>query len=410
MSALITCGPSLSECARREVRSRMAFGFGKWDAQYGDTSVLAEFCLVLGTAAWRTLSALAEKLAAEALAAEAEIVSRPELFAALGLPRKVRSALRTNGRTSNWARFMRFDFHLTDEGWRISEVNSDVPGGFLESGPFSSLMAESSPAAQATGDPGRALADAIASSDDVTHVGLVHATAYSDDRQVMAHLRKLLEERGLVPHLIAPNQIDWRDGRAHMIAAWRDGPLDALVRFFPAEWLVSLPHRCGWEHYFGRSATRQANPATALLTQSKRFPLVWDRLATPLPTWRSFLPETRDPRNRAERSWVLKPALGRVGQGVSIAGVTSEPQRAHAEASARLFPRSWAAQRRFRAVPVTAAGHDWYPCLGVFVVNGRVAGAYGRVATSPLIGAGARDIAVLVEREAPVRAVPGDEQ
>ena len=36
---------------------------------------------------------------------------------------------------------MRFDFHFTRDGWRISEVNSDVPGGLNESSGFERLMA-----------------------------------------------------------------------------------------------------------------------------------------------------------------------------------------------------------------------------------------------------------------------------
>jgi len=38
---------------------------------------------------------------------------------------------------------MRFDFHWTTEGFRISEVNADVPGGFSESSAFPALMAPS---------------------------------------------------------------------------------------------------------------------------------------------------------------------------------------------------------------------------------------------------------------------------
>ena len=36
-------------------------------------------------------------------------------------------------------RLMRFDLHPTDEGWRLSEVNSDVPGGLNESSLFPEL-------------------------------------------------------------------------------------------------------------------------------------------------------------------------------------------------------------------------------------------------------------------------------
>jgi hypothetical protein len=39
-----------------------------------------------------------------------------------------------------------------------------------------------------------------------------------------------------------------------------------------------------------------------------------------------------------------------------------------------------------------------YPSIGVYTVNGRVAGAYGRIAERPLIDARARDAAVLISR------------
>jgi hypothetical protein len=64
-----------------------------------------------------------------------------------------------------------------------------------------------------------------------------------------------------------------------------------------------------------------SNPATAILTQTKRFPLIWDDLTTPLTTWRALLPETRDPRHAPwcdSDDWVIKPALGRVGEGVGL--------------------------------------------------------------------------------------------
>jgi hypothetical protein len=37
-----------------------------------------------------------------------------------------------------------------------------------------------------------------------------------------------------------------------------------------------------------------------------------------------------------------------------------------------------------------------YPCVGVFVVDGRAAGIYGRVARRPLIDARAHDVPVLL--------------
>jgi hypothetical protein len=39
-----------------------------------------------------------------------------------------------------------------------------------------------------------------------------------------------------------------------------------------------------------------------------------------------------------------------------------------------------------------------YPGIGIYTINGRVVGAYGRIAERPLIDARARDAAVLISR------------
>jgi hypothetical protein len=190
----------------------------------------------------------------------------------------------------------------------------------------------------------------------------------------------------------------WRAGRAWLDAAWWQGPLDLVVRFFPAEWLSQLPRASGWPHLFAGATTPLSNPATAILTQSKRFPLVWQELATQLPTWRAMLPETREPGAapwRTSRDWILKPALGRVGEGIGIGGLTEAADWREIARAATWWPAHWIAQRRFEVVPVRIAGADRYPCLGVYTVDERVAGAYGRLADRPLIDARAEDAAVL---------------
>jgi hypothetical protein len=58
-------------------------------------------------------------------------------------------------------RIMRFDFHLTSEGWRVSEVNSDVPGGFAEAGASAAMVAEN---VSLAGDPAAAYVDTLFSA------------------------------------------------------------------------------------------------------------------------------------------------------------------------------------------------------------------------------------------------------
>jgi hypothetical protein len=56
------------------------------------------------------------------------------------------------------------------------------------------------------------------------------------------------------------------------------------------------------------------------------------------------------------------------------------------------------AQRRFDAVPLEIDGARSYPCVGVFTIDGRAAGAYGRLAQRPLIDWHAQDVAVMSSR------------
>jgi glutathionylspermidine synthase len=156
------------------------------------------------------------------------------------------------------------------------------------------------------------------------------------------------------------------------------------------------------------SRTPLSNPSVAILAQSKRFPLAWDALKTPLPTWRALLPETRDPRDvrwRGDQGWVVKPALGRVGEGVGIGEAIGAREWTRIQRSAFWWPRHWVAQRRFRTLPVHGAGVPQYPCLGVYTVDTTVAGAYGRLAPRPLIDSRAHDAAVLLADAASAAAV-----
>ena len=395
--------PAIEPIRFEEVRRRAIFDCCKWDPQVEDVATLAPYPLLLPRAAWRELEAEAEALAGETLAAEAELLERPELHAELALPHPLRRALRQaarQGASRGAARVLRFDFHWTPEGWRISEVNSDVPGGFNEASGFARLIASHFPGTEAAGDPAGALAESVAAaSPPGATVALVHATAYSDDRQVMVYLARELAARGLRPVLTGPDHLRWTGGRARLESDAFRGPVDFLLRFFPAEWLPNLPRACGWERFLAGSETPICNPAYALLTQSKRFPLVWDRLSTPLPTWRRLLPETRDPRAvgwRNDDGWVLKPALGRVGDLIGLRGATDDKEWKTIRSGVRWWPRHWVAQRRFTAVPLATPEGDVYPCLGVDTIDGRAAGAYGRAARKPRIDHLAQDIAVLL--------------
>lgn len=392
----------LADDAFAHLRTRAIFECHKWDPQVGDSCAIARHPLVIRKQEWQKVVGLAEALAAETIAAEHELVQRPYLHRRLGLPFPLRRALReaqSSGAARGAARLMRFDFHFTTEGWRISEVNSDVPGGLNEASGFPPLMASHYEWAVPVGDPAAAYADTLAEhAGPRGTVAFVHATSYADDLQMMSFVARRLADTGLAVHLASPMHLRWEGGVARLEAAWWHGTLDLVVRFFPAEWLHGLPRVTQWQHLFAGSRTPLSNPATAILTQTKRFPLVWDVLDTPLPTWRALLPETRDPRDTprtASDDWVMKPALGRVGEGVGLRGIVTDQEMRRIGRYARWWPSSWAAQRRFHPLHVDVGGMRVFPCLGVYTLDGRVVGAYGRVATVPLIDARAADAAVL---------------
>ena len=145
------------------------------------------------------------------------------------------------------------------------------------------------------------------------------------------------------------------------------------------------------------------NPGRAIVSQSKRFPLTWEELGCDLPTWRALLPETRRPemvRPLDSEDWVIKPAFGRVGEGVAIRGVTPEKEYAESIRAARRAPGDWVAQRRFHIAPVeTQDGGAVYPCVGVYVIDGKAAGVYGRISAYARTDHAAQDAAVLLTKE-----------
>jgi hypothetical protein len=426
----LAAGEPLAKAAFADVRRRMMFECCKWDPQVGDVATLAAFPLLIRGRDWRQLSRAAEQLAGELAAAEDELLRRPELWRTLAVPRRLRRALRPRAPSSAAVRalqaaapssaavrVLRFDFHWTDDGWRISEVNSDVPGGYAESSAFPRLMAEHTGGggANPAGDPGRAWVEAMASAlggkagreagreagrdaggDAGRDIALLAAPGFMEDQQVVGYLARLLAARGMTPHLGDARSLRWRtDG----IAVLGEVPLTALVRFYQAEWLAMLSRRV-WEPMLGTSRTLVTNPVCSVLTESKRFPLVWAELRTSLPTWRRLLPETRDPRDapwRDDNGWLLKSAYCNTGDTVAGRNLVPAKHWRAAALSARFFPRHWVAQRRFATLPIDAPdGTPMYPCVGVDTINGRAAGAYVRLSHGPVVDYRAVDAALLV--------------
>jgi len=284
--------PLPPERHRMVIREMNLHGF-KWDTQVGDVSCLAPFALVLPRREWNTLAALAEALSAELSVLESRIEGRPDLWRRLGLPRTLLNEL---GRGEPWTptavRVVRYDFHPTGHGYRISEVNSDVPGGFTESSTFTALMAVDNPGFAVAGDPLRDVSAALARSCDTAGVvALLAAPGYLEDLQVVHAVAARLRSHAVRSVVCRPEQIVWDQGRALVRSDGRPVPIGAIYRFYQGEWLVRAPTPA-WRLLLRGGKTSVCNPAVSLLTESKRLPLLWQELDVPMPSWSSLLPET----------------------------------------------------------------------------------------------------------------------
>jgi glutathionylspermidine synthase len=365
-------------------------------------SHLARFPLLIEGEEWLIVTELAERLAEEALAAEQELITRYELHEELGVPVAVRRVLRECSRKERprgSVRVMRSDFHFTPAGWKISEVNVDYLGGFIEASSFTELMAPYYPGFSPPPNLAAAYAGAIrkAVGEDGL-IGIVRRPSISGYRGVKCVAREI-RRHGMRLVMMSPGQISWRSDFAEFAGSRAADKPDLLIRFHYVNWLPRLHRRSQWVPWFCGGRTHMSNPGSCVLTQSKRFPLVWDKLRTHISAWRLLLPETRNPCEvsaASEKEWVFKSVYGWAGNKVAIAGVTDAVAYKRMVRHARHDPAGWVAQRRFESVAVLTPEGPRHICLGVYTVDGHAAGAYARMTAKPLVDRYAEDVAVLV--------------
>ncbi len=233
---------------------------------------------------------------------------------------------------------------------------------------------------------------------------LLCAPGYLEDQQVVLALGRELARRGFVPHLIQnPAALRWGPGGVSLASdpAVRFG---FVVRFYQAEWLARLPGRTGWRELFRPTGgVRVSNPLPAVISESKRLPLSFG--AVDAGTLRALLPECREPRgvDAAEREeWVLKAAYANTGDAVHLGAELPPPVWRRRLRLARWHPSGWVVQRRFETLALKSVRGPVRPCVGIFVIGGRAAGAYVRLSTRQVTDAHAL--------EAPLFILPEDQR
>ena len=386
-----------------EYRLNLMFDCYKWDPQFLDHNTVAKHALVLTTEEYEEVKRLTEAMDKETRAAEEFLNTHWESAAILELSKKMRKEIATMGNydPNKHIRLMRYDFHPTADGWAVSEVNSDVPGGWAEASLWPQLAINTIGGNYWYKNFGDIFAAAI--EEKVKPGGrimMVHCTCYSDDRQVMQFLGDKLEKRGY--HIIygAADHLNFKNNKAICILDDNEGEVDAIIRFTPLEWVKDMkPKR--WEGYFD-TETVSCNHPVAIFAQTKRFPLVWDELeknGISMATWRSLLPDTREVKDaKGLDGYIYKPAYGRVGEFISIKEACTPKEYKQILKEVKLQPRQYLAQKKFISLPLIGDdGKEYHVCLGSYTINGRHAGFYARINDAPRIDSNAADIPVLIE-------------
>ncbi len=379
----------------------------KWDPQFCDNNTVAKYALVLSEKEHEELKLLTEKLIKETTEAENFLNKNLKYTKALEIPNKFRSDIKSmkNYNPDKHVRLMRFDFHPTLENkWAVSEVNSDVPGGFAEATLMNRKALEylSNENYYAISF-GNFLADAIKKK--VCQGGkimLVHCTSYSDDRQVMQFLGDKLSGMGYEVIYAAADQLKFENGKAISILNNCEGEVDGIIRFSPLEWVADMKTK-NWHGYFN-TETVSCNHPIAIFAQTKRFPFVWDLLESKgidLSTWRKLLPETLEVNDKkVDDKFIYKPVYGRVGENISIKEACKDDEYKKILKDVKRHPKKYLAQKKFNSRPLTnEEGEEFHVCIGSYGVENSHAGYYARISRSPRIDSYAADIPVLIEKE-----------
>ena len=363
-----------------DYRLNVIFDAYKWDLQDSEQSTISDKVVLLDQKELDFLSSSAVLLYNETIAMEKAIKSRPDLAIKMGISEEMTNALcNCDYNPNNHIRLMRFDFHPTEKGWKISEVNSDVPAGYPEASILPKLAEIYFNGFKQSANFGDILIDRfIKLTPPKSTIAFIHDTHTVEDYQILRFLGDLLEKRGYEAIYQSPANINWDN-------------IGAIMRYFPVEWL-EFEKDVDWKSFINTKIP-SCNHPIALLTQSKRLPLIWDELNIQIPIWKKLLPKTICPSILPnEEGWILKPAFGRVGEGINIPDTISNEEDASIKEAANKDPLQWVAQKMFISKPIDGI----HISLGVFVIDGLFAGLYARLSNKPKIDSDASEVPVLV--------------
>jgi hypothetical protein len=283
-----------------------------------------------------------------------------------------------------------------DVAWVACEVNADCPGGHNEALGLPKL-------ARAAGfcgarDPTTvvpALARRMADLSRGDPVALLYATAYAEDLQVCALLARQIEALGVRALLCPPTSPRWDGARLCV----RGMAVGALYRFFPTEYMEGQSNVDGIVAALRAGAVRTLSGFCHIYAQSK-FAFTRVSNCAHVASTVDMRDIGRDILLDGRSDWVLKRALGRVGEEVFV-GALADPGEwvAVVDDILRLRARGevWVAQRFVRQRRIPTPWGDRFLTLGAYVLDGSFVGYFARVTPSSHTGHDALVVPVFVE-------------
>lgn len=289
------------------------------------------------------------------------------------------------------ARLVRVDLLLGEAGWQACEINADCPGGHNEALGLPRL-------AQAAGyahghNPTTVVEDLarelIAMTGGRGAIALIYATAYAEDLQVCALVQRELKRLGAAAILASPTSLRRRGRRLYV----GQQEVSVLYRYFPTEFMEGQRNLAEIASVVADGGVRCLSSFAAIYSQSKQafaraHALQADDENFPRDDLR-YLPRTSalselnpDDLLVTPARWVLKRALGRVGEEVFVGSLLSPAdwERALALATADLARGEvWVVQEFVPQQRIDSPYGPLLVTLGVYLLNGSFAGYFARL-------------------------------
>jgi glutathionylspermidine synthase len=333
------------------------------------------------------------------------VLEEPALLEQYHFAPDVRSMIRSHPRPRPPVILARYDAFRTPQGWMFSEFNCDVPGGIHEGAALNDVI---------LGDPTRfrvlpLLADALCRDRVKPTVAVCYASGYAEDLEQCQFLRRAWSRLGLRAILCNPENLV---EAGHRLVVFGE-PVDAVYRFFPGEWMAPLEGLGAILRAYRQGHVVMVNDFTALIAQSKRTMALWHErpdlftgeerrlIAQHVPRTSVFRREELRRYRRERDRLVIKRQFGRVGEEVLMGHLCEPREWSDWLGWPASEPDQWIVQERFSNLPVEVGGEPLYACFGPYVVSGRFAGFYTRLAPDGFI-----TYRALVAAVAPLEASP----